>query len=466
MEIMKHKILVANRGEIAVRIIEACHLLNIPFASIYMDEDASSEHIKITRNLGGELYKVSAYHDSDAVFEVMENSGATAVHPGYGYFSEDAQFARRVTEQGKIFIGPSWEVIQALGDKSNTKRIAKRIGVPTVPGTDVAIRDTDEAESIARALYDDLKEQGIEHPAILLKAASGGGGMGIEEVRDMSKFKTIFNRLKGFAMRLFKDDGIIIEQLITDYSHVEVQILADRKGLQPVHFGTRNCSIQSTRRQKRLEVAPAFDPSTIEYDFDASRVMDDITNYSLALAKEVKYDNVGTWEWLVTRTGRPYLMEVNTRIQVENGISARISTIHGKEVNLIAEQIRVGLGEDLGYGQDAISFDGFSIEYRIICENPAKNFMPWTGTIEKFAWKNEDWLNVHTHVPSDCNYELPTCFTPNLALAIIWGRNLAEVKERGLSFLNNLVLIGRNPVLEIQTNIEYLKEKTHHILEM
>ena len=361
---------------------------------------------------------------------VADQAGCTAVHPGYGFFAEDFRFARRVTKRDRkmIFIGPSWKIIRELGDKINTKRLARSLDVPTVPGSDRPIYDEMEAERIARSVFEFQVQQGIQRPLVLVKASAGGGGMGIEEV---------------------------------------YEIVSDRSGKNPVHFGTRNCSIQSTGLQKRVEVAPGFVPAQMDYSFDAAKVLQDIVHYSLTMARKVGYDNVGTWEWIVTRRGEPFLMEVNTRIQVENGVSARISSIRNHEgpVDLIAEQIRIGLGEPLGYTQDDVTFDGVGIEYRLIAEDPEHGFTPWVGRIERFSWKEEPWLTVLTHVPTDTPYEIPTEFDPNLALAIIWGKDLAEARERGVSFLDNLHLEGRNNAGEaLKSNVAFLRANTARTL--
>lgn len=464
-----HKILVANRGEIAIRIMQACQKLDLDFVAVYTEEDESSGHVAFARKHGKNksLYRVASYHDANELLSVADDAGATALHPGYGFFAEDFRFARRVTtrEKNLIFIGPSWRVIRDLGDKINTKRLARGIGVPTVPGSDRPIYDEMEAESIARNLYDFQIQQGLERPLVLVKASAGGGGMGIEEVHDIDQFRSVYRRIKNYAARQFKDEGVLIEQRIVDYNHLEVQILADRHG-NVVHFGTRNCSIQSTGLQKRLEVAPGFDPESLDYGFDAQKVLDDIVKHSVAIAEEVGYDSVGTWEWIVTREGEPYLMEVNTRIQVENGVSAAITEIKDqKGVDLIAEQIRTGLGEEIGYSQDEIKFNGVGIEYRIVAESPEKGFIPWVGCIEKIDWDTPNWLSFHTHVPKDKAYDIPTEFDPNLALAIIWGKDLAEAKDRGLAFLNSFTLEGSNARGEsLCSNVEFLRTKTADIL--
>ncbi|WP_294488212.1 biotin carboxylase N-terminal domain-containing protein [uncultured Mailhella sp.] len=468
----QHKVLIANRGEIAVRIIQACIKLGLDFVCVYTAEDACSGHVLLAREVGGEksLYRISSYHDANELLSVADESGATAVHPGYGFFAEDFRFARRVTERERplVFLGPSWRVIRDLGDKINTKRLARSLGVPTVPGSDRPIYDELEAEKIARSLFDFQMQQGIARPLVLVKASAGGGGMGIEEVYDIDMFRQVYRRIRNYAMRQFKDEGVLIEQRIKDFNHLEVQVLSDRTGRHPVHFGTRNCSIQSTGRQKRLEVAPGFDPSSIKYDFDAAALLDEIVMHSLNMARKVGYDSVGTWEWIVTRDGQPFLMEVNTRIQVENGVSAAISRVKGQEVDLIAEQIRTGLGEPLGYTQDDITFHGVGVEYRIIAEDPDNGFAPWVGDIDRFSWEEHEWCRVHTHVPPaspEHPYTIPTEFDPNLALAIIWGKDLAEVSAHGLAFLDTLRLEGHDGKGEpLKSNVEFLKKKTERML--
>ena len=288
--LQQHRVLVANRGEIAIRIMQACIKLGIPFTAIYTAEDKDSGHVLFAREHGDgkALYRVSSYHDANELMSVADISGCTALHPGYGFFAEDFRFARRVTKRDRsmIFIGPSWKIIRELGDKINTKRLARSLGVPTVPGADRPTYDEMEAENIAEEVFDFQLRHSIEHPLVLIKASAGGGGMGIEEVDDIDQFRSVYRRVRNYAARQFKDEGVLIEQRIMDYNHVEVQILGDRHGHQ-VHFGTRNCSIQSTGRQKRLEVAPGYDPSVNKYSFDSDRVLQDITTSSLSIARKV-----------------------------------------------------------------------------------------------------------------------------------------------------------------------------------
>lgn len=471
MSIKGNKVLIANRGEIAVRIMEACTDLGLPFVALYTKEDEHSGHVDMARKLGGDssVYRIQNYLDAGDILSVADESGATAIHPGYGFFSENYRFARRVTERDRPmkFIGPSWEVIRDLGDKINTKRLARKLGVPTVPGSDRAIYDELEAESIAESLFEFQVKMGVKRPVVLVKASAGGGGMGIDECEDMARFRQTYRRIRNFSLRTFNDEGILIEQRVFNFNHLEVQIASDRSGINPVHFGTRNCSVQSPGLQKRIEVAPGFWPQDLTYTFDATKLIDDITRYSLSIAREIKYDNVGTWEWIVTPQGEPFLMEVNTRIQVENGVSADIAAVRGNtDVNLIREQIRIGLGEPLGYTQDDVTLNGVSIEYRLIAEDTDNGFAPWVGRIEELGWTKQDWLKFHTHVPLDRAYQIPTEYDPNLALAIIWGKDLTEAKERGLRFLNDLRLNGVDSSGQsMKSNIPFLMRKTENLLE-
>lgn len=454
--------------------------LGCGFVAVHTATDEHSGHVALARKLGGEksCYRIASYQDANELMAVADDAGADAVHPGYGFFAEDFRFARRVTERTRAmtWIGPSWRVIRELGDKINTKRLARALDVPTVPGSDKPIYDELEAEEIAESLFTFQEEQGIDRPLVLVKASAGGGGMGIEEVHDPDMFRSVYRRIRNYALRQFGDEGVLIEQRVHEFNHLEVQILSGRRGEPPVHFGTRNCTVQSTGRQKRIEVAPGFDAASIRYNFDADQCLRDIVDHSLKLANNVGYDSVGTWEWIVTPVGKPFLMEVNTRIQVENGVSAAIARVHSERaskadddkpgVDLIAEQIRLGLGEEMGYTQDDIHFEGVGIEYRLIAEDPANKFTPWIGRIEAFDWPDQPWLQMYTHVPTDQPYEIPTEFDPNLALAIVWGEDLAQAKARGKLLLDQLVLQGKDAQGgALKSNIAFLKANTDRLLE-
>ncbi|MFZ5775001.1 MAG: biotin carboxylase N-terminal domain-containing protein [Thermodesulfobacteriota bacterium] len=466
---MKEKVLIANRGEIALRIMEACKDLGLDYVVVYTAADEGSEHVR--RNLDSQsnvrrAWRVSSYTDPNDILAVADHTGCTAIHPGYGFFSEDFRFARRVTVRNRplTFIGPSWEVVKDLGDKINTKRVANKLGIPTIPGTDGPIYNEMEAEDIALHLLEIQEDHKIKTPSILVKAAAGGGGMGIEEVYQIEHFRRVYRQVQNYAKRQFGDGGVLIEQRIRDFNHLEVQLLCSRHG-ERVHFGTRNCTIQSTGRQKRLEAAPGFDNSCFAYDFDEKDVLDRVVDYSLKLASHVRYDNVGTWEWIVTRDGQPYLLEVNTRIQVENDVSARISYRDGKHPNLIREQIRLALGDKMGYTQQDVAFRGASIEFRIVAEDTHRGFAPWIGTISRFDFPKYDWSAVYTHVPFDRPYVIPSEYDPNLALALVWGDSMEEAKERGRKFISEVVIEGSNAAGEqIMTNLPYLQENIVRLL--
>ncbi|RWX50012.1 Carbamoyl-phosphate synthase L chain, ATP binding domain, partial [Candidatus Electrothrix marina] len=391
---MQGKVLIANRGEIAVRIMEACQDLGLEYTVIYTDADRDSEHVQRNRLNGADqnAWRVVSYTDPNDLLAVADHTGCTAIHPGYGFFSEDYRFARRVTIRDRplVFIGPSWEVIRDLGDKINTKRVANKLGIPTIPGTSAPIYNEMEAEEIAQHLFDLQREEDEPQPAILIKAAAGGGGMGIEEVNRIEHFRRVYRQVQNYAKRQFGDGGVLIEQRLRDFNHLEVQLVCSRHD-ERIHFGSRNCTIQSTGRQKRVEAAPGFHTSCFNYDFNAEKVLDSVVEYSLKLAEHVQYDNVGTWEWIVSRSGKPYLLEVNTRIQVENDVSARISYLDNKHPNLLREQIRLALGEPMGYQQSDVVFRGASIELRIVAENTQRNFAPWIGTITRFDLPGYEW---------------------------------------------------------------------------
>ncbi len=465
-----HRILIANRGEIAIRIMNACRDLGIEFVVVYTKEDEASMHVSLAQEAGfgyKGAYRISNYKDPNEIFAVADQAGCTAIHPGYGFFAENFRFARRAAMRNRplVFIGPSWEVIRDLGSKINTKRVAKQLKIPVIPGSDSPIYNEMEAEALAEELFYLQKEQGIQHPSVLVKASAGGGGMGIEEVTHLDAFRRVYRRIQNYAKRQFGDEGVLIEQCLSDYQHLEVQMLGSRHG-EVVHFGTRNCTIQSTGRQKRVEVAPGFDPEHYDYPFDARDVMNRMVEYSVRLARHVGYDNVGTWEWVVTRNGRPYLLEVNTRIQVENEISACISRVAGRRepLNLIREQIRVALGEEIGYTQDDITFEGTSIELRVVAEDTRRGFAPWCGTVTRFEFPEVPWARVYSHVPRGRPYRIPTEYDPNLALAIIWGKDTQEARDRAREFLAGTRIEGKGARGEdIVINLDYLYRRLEDI---
>jgi len=462
------KVLIANRGEIAIRIMEACKSLDLDYVVVYEDADRDSEHVQRNQLDGPNqnAWRVRSYTDPNDILAVADHTECTAIHPGYGFFSEDYRFARRVTirDRSLTFIGPSWEVIRDLGDKINTKRVANKLDIPTIPGTSAPIYNEMEAEEIAQHLFDIQEEENEPQPAVLIKAAAGGGGMGIEEVTRIEQFRRVYRQVQNYAKRQFGDGGVLIEQRLRDFNHLEVQLVCSRHD-ERIHFGSRNCTIQSTGRQKRIEAAPGFHASCFDYDFDANKILDNIVEYSLKLADYVKYDNVGTWEWIVSRSGNPYLLEVNTRIQVENDVSARLSYLHGKHPNLLREQIRLALGDPMGFEQSDVTFKGASIELRIVAENTQRDFAPWIGTITRFDLPQYEWSAVYSHVPTDRPYPIPSEYDPNLALALVWGEDMNQAKERAREFIGTSTIEGNGssggPII---TNLDYLLENLDNLL--
>ena len=465
---MQGKVLIANRGEIAIRIMEACQDLGLDYVVVYSDADRDSEHVQRNRLNGPDqnAWRVTSYTDPNDILAVADHTQCTAIHPGYGFFSEDFRFARRVTIRDRplIFIGPSWEVIRDLGDKINTKRVANKLGIPTIPGTSAPIYNEMEAEEIAQHIFDVQKEENEPQPAVLIKAAAGGGGMGIEEVTRIEQFRQVYRQVQNYAKRQFGDGGVLIEQRLRDFNHLEVQLVCSRHD-ERIHFSSRNCTIQSTGRQKRIEAAPGLHTSCFVYDFNPDEVLTNIVRYSLKLADYVKYDNVGTWEWIVSRSGKPYLLEVNTRIQVENDVSARISFLNGRQPNLIREQIRLALGDPMSYRQSDVEFKGASIELRIVAENTQRDFAPWIGTITRFDLPQYEWSVVHSHVPTDRPYPIPSEYDPNLALALIWADDMDQAKERARKFIAETTIEGENSAGNpIITNLDYLREHLDRLL--
>ncbi|WP_297058485.1 biotin carboxylase N-terminal domain-containing protein [Thermosulfurimonas sp.] len=458
---MKERLLIANRGEIALRIMEACEELGLDYVVVYTRADEESLHVRRARR----KFRIADYRDPNEILAVADEAGCTAVHPGYGFLAEDFRFARRVVKRSRplIFVGPRWEVIRDLGSKLNVKRLAREMGIPVIPGTTEPLYNEIEAEAKAEELFQWLVENGEPEPRLLIKASAGGGGMGIEEVRELDEVRPIFRRVRAYAKRLFGDEGVVIEAKLSCFQHLEVQLLGNQHG-ELVHFGTRNCTIQSPGRQKRVELAPGFDPAYLTYEFSPERVLEEIVNHSLKMAEAVGYDSVGTWEWLVTPEGRAYLMEVNTRIQVENEISARISRIRKRPVNLIREQIRMALGEKLGYTQRDITFQGTAIELRLVAEDTRRNFRPLSGTITRFQYPRYPWLTVRTHVPQDRPYTIPTEYDPNLALLIVWGENTPQALERARRALEEMILEGHTSGGgPLHSNVSYLWEKLKEV---
>ncbi|KAL0468908.1 carbamoyl-phosphate synthase L chain, ATP binding domain-containing protein [Neurospora intermedia] len=362
-----NKILVANRGEIPIRIFRTAHELSLHTIAIFSYEDRLSMHRQKADEayvIGkrGQYTPVGAYLASDEIVKIAVDHGAQMIHPGYGFLSENADFARKVEKAGLIFIGPSPEVIDALGDKVSARKLAIAAGVPVVPGTEGAV-DTFEA------VKDFTDKYGFP---IIIKAAYGGGGRGMRVVRDEASLRESFERATSEAKSAFGNGTVFVERFLDKPKHIEVQLLGDNHG-NIVHLYERDCSVQR-RHQKVVEIAPAKDLPT--------ETRDAILADAVKLAKSVNYRNAGTAEFLVDQQNRYYFIEINPRIQVEHTITEEITGI-----DIVAAQIQIAAGatlEQLGLTQDRITTRGFAIQCRITTEDPAKNFQPDTGKIEVY----------------------------------------------------------------------------------
>ena len=355
---MFKKVLIANRGEIAVRIIRACREIGIPTVAVYSQADAEALHVSLATEAYciGPQQSSKSYLNIPAIISTALLCGADAIHPGYGFLAENAEFAQICEKHGIKFIGPRPESITLMGDKSNARKTMTKAGVPITPGTGV-IKSLDEAKEFATK---------CGYP-IIIKASAGGGGKGMRIVRKEDELESMLNICKQEALNNFSNDDVYIEKFVENPHHIEVQIIGDQYG-NVVHLGERDCSIQR-RHQKLIEETPsiAIDKET----------RDQICNAAIKAAKAIKYEGAGTLEFLLDNDKNWYFMEMNTRIQVEHCVSEMISN-----VDIVKEQIYVAAGEKLSFTQKDIILRGHAIECRINAENPEKNFIPCPGKID------------------------------------------------------------------------------------
>ncbi len=347
------KVLVANRGEIALRVLRTCHEQGLNTVAVYSTPDRSAPHVRRADEAYhiGPAAAAQSYLDSEAILEAARRSGADAIHPGYGFLSENAAFAEACAEAGVHFVGPPAAAIRAMGDKTAARQLMKEAGVPMAPGTTDAVASTEEGEEIA---------EDIGYP-VLIKAAAGGGGKGMRIVHEPEHFAGAMDRAQGEAASSFGDGRVFIEKYIEEPRHIEFQILADHHG-NTVHLFERECSIQR-RHQKVIEEAPS---SVL-----TPEVRREMGEAAVAAAESCGYRNAGTVEFLVDADLNYYFMEMNTRLQVEHPVTEWVTG-----VDLVAEQLRVAQGEALGYTTDDLSINGHAMESRVYAEDPASNFLP------------------------------------------------------------------------------------------
>lgn len=411
------KLLVANRGEIAVRIIRAAQSLGIATVQVHSMADADSLAVKMANEAVdiGPPHAAKSYLNVEKILDATRATGADAIHPGYGFLSENADFAQAVEDAGLIFVGPRAETISRLGDKAAAREAADQAGVPTVPGSDGLITSVDAAKEAAGR---------IGYP-VMIKASAGGGGRGIKIAEDESQLEKLVSEARNEAQAAFGDGALYMEKVIRDARHIEVQVLGD--GTDAVHCFERECSLQR-RRQKVWEEAPSAALS------DAQR--EAICESAVALARSVGYRGAGTLEFLFDdKSGEHYFIEMNTRIQVEHPVTEMITGI-----DLVAEMIRIGGGEPLRFNQSDLSLNGHAIEVRINAEDPSNNFMPGPGTIEALAVPEADHVRFDTLLYE--GYTVPPFYDSLLGKLIVHGPDRATAIDRMATALEGLNIDG------------------------
>lgn len=424
---MFKKILIANRGEIAVRIIRAAREMGIKTVAVYSEIDNNALHKELADEsiCIGPSKSADSYLNIQNIISAAVLTGVDAIHPGFGFLSENAKFARICEECNIKFIGPSYKSIEMMGNKSMAKKIMKEAGVPIVEGSSGIIKEYDEIRKIAKK---------IGYP-VMIKASNGGGGRGIRVVESEDKLENAFNIAKNEAKTCFDDDSMYIEKYIKNPHHIEFQIIADNYG-NVVHLNERDCSIQR-RNQKVIEEAPS--------KILTKEIRNAMGEVSIKAAKAVSYTNAGTIEFLVDDNLNYYFMEMNTRIQVEHGITELITGI-----DLVKEQIKVAAGEKLEFTQNDIKINGHSIECRINAEDPKKNFMPTPGTIEQLNLPGGFGVRIDSGVYQ--GYKIPHTYDSMVAKLMTHGKDREEAIARMKRALGEFLIGG------VSVNIDYALE--------
>jgi acetyl-CoA/propionyl-CoA carboxylase, biotin carboxylase, biotin carboxyl carrier protein len=418
------KILIANRGEIAVRVVRACHELHVPCVAVYSDADREAAHV----GAADEAYRLgpaapqASYLDVERLLHVAQTSGCDAVHPGYGFLAENAAFARACMQAGITFIGPSPESIERMGDKIAARAIAREAGFPVVPGTPAGVKTAQQAQDAGREFGD----------PIALKAAAGGGGKGLKVAHDPSEVDAAFSLASKEALAYFNDGTIYVERYLARPKHVEVQVLGDKHG-NAVHVGERDCSLQR-RHQKLVEETPACIAPHLR-----ARLLD----AAVRLVRSIGYDSAGTIECLV-EGDRFYFLEMNTRIQVEHAISEAVWGI-----DLVKAQIRIAAGEALWFAQSDLSGRGHAIECRINAESPADDFRPSPGRLD--AVELPAGPGVRVDGAAFPGWVIPREYDSLIAKIVTWGQDRAEAQARMLRALGECTISG------VHTTIPFLR---------
>lgn len=422
---MIRKILIANRGEIAVRIIRACREMGIATVAVYSEADRNSLHVKLADQAVciGPAPSQKSYLNVKAILEACCLTGADSIHPGYGFLSENVAFAKMCSEMGINYIGPSYELIELMGNKSKAKETMKKAGVPVVEGSEGNVESLKGAKEIASK---------IGYP-VIMKAVSGGGGKGIRIANSEEELSRYYDVIRAEAKSAFNDDSIYIEKYIKNPRHIEIQVIADKHG-NVAHLGDRDCTVQR-KNQKMLEESPS--------DYIDDKLRQKMEKVSVKAIEKIGYTNAGTIEYLVDKEGNFYFMEMNTRLQVEHPVTEAVTG-----VDLVKEQIRIAEGKKLSKEITDLHIKGHSIECRINAENPDKNFMPSPGKITGLHIPGGNGIRVDTAIYQD--YVIPPNYDSMIAKLIVHGNNREECINKMKSALGEFVIEG------ITTNIDFL----------
>jgi acetyl-CoA carboxylase, biotin carboxylase subunit len=425
------KILIANRGEIALRILHTCAEMGIATVAIHSTIDRQALYVQLADESVciGPPPSSKSYLNIPNIIAAALTRNATAIHPGYGFLAENARFVEICNDHQIVFIGPSKEAMLAMGDKSTAKKTMQNAGVPTVPGSNGLLRDEDEALVLAKE---------IGYP-VMIKATAGGGGRGMRLVREESELVRLFQAAQGEAEAAFGNGGVYLEKFIECPRHIEFQILADSHG-NVIHLGERDCSIQR-RHQKLLEEAPSaiLNP----------QLRDKMGQAAVNAAKSIDYVGAGTVEFLLDNSGNFYFMEMNTRIQVEHPVTEVITGL-----DLIAEQIRIAQGEKLKITQDMVRLNGHAIECRINAEDPKNNFRPNPGRISGYLPPGGPGVRMDSHVYTD--YEISPYYDSLIGKLIVWGENRDLAIKRMKRALRECAITG------VPTTLDFHKRILNH----
>ena len=425
------KVLIANRGEIALRVIRACRELGIATVAVYSEADRESLHVRFADDdvCIGPAPGRQSYLNIPRIIAAAEITGADAIHPGYGFLAENAEFAEICKASNITFIGPTADQIRAMGDKASARRLAKEAGVPTVPGSEGILSDVEEAGTVA---------DGIGFP-VIIKATAGGGGKGMRIAHTPEQFAQLFSLAQNEALAAFGNGDVYVEKYLERPRHVEIQVLGDTLG-RVVHLGERDCSVQR-RHQKLIEESPS--PALTQ---DLRTRMGDA---AIALASAIGYVGAGTLEFLLDPDGRFYFMEMNTRIQVEHPVTEMVTGF-----DIVKEQIHVAAGDPLSLPAELNGLRGHAIECRVNAEDPARNFQPCPGLISAYHPPGGPGVRVDTHVYA--GYTVPPHYDSLLAKVIVHGRDRTEELARMGQALDSFILEG------VTTTIPFLARVIRH----